>query len=190
MLRALAVSVLLLVPWSLVACKSSESEAPTGGLDATPGRVPLIHKDHDLYNRFEGTALANACNADSDCFKGGCSSEVCSATKDVMGTCDALAVQIPASASCGCLTGQCLWWSDGSAKLETVALETPVVNPAGVRCGDQTCADGEKCIEYFGVAGPRGPMFRSCGIPCGEGGKCPGGKRCVTIADGPGPVCQ
>ena len=185
MLRALVVSALL-----MVSCKSSESEPPAGG-DNHPGRVPVVHKDHALYNRLEGTAYANACDTDSQCFKAGCSAEICAATKDIMGTCEALPVQFPADASCGCVSGQCTWWNGGKEKLRPEPqVQVPEEQPQGARCGESTCGAGETCIEYYGVAGPRGPKFQTCGIRCGEGGKCPGGKRCVTIADGPGPVCQ
>ncbi|MBL9107536.1 MAG: hypothetical protein JNL82_42005 [Myxococcales bacterium] len=61
----------------------------------------------------------------------------------------------------------------------------------GPACGDKTCAAGEQCIEYFGVAGPAGPRFKECGIPCNaQKNDCPDGLSCVTIADGPGPVCK
>ena len=68
---------------------------------------------------------------------------------------------------------------------------TPPADPgaAGPACGDKTCAAGEQCISYYGIAGPRGPKFQECGIPCPKG-DCPEGKRCQTIADGPGPVCR
>jgi len=65
--------------------------------------------------------------------------------------------------------------------------------PAGARCGEKTCAADEECISYYGVAGPRGPEFHECGIRCKQGAPndgCPAGKRCQTIADGPGPVCR
>jgi hypothetical protein len=60
-------------------------------------------------------------------------------------------------------------------------------------CGGRTCAAGETCISYYGIAGPRGPQFHECGIRCRRGERddgCPSGKRCVTIADGPGDVCR
>ena len=76
----------------------------------------------------------------------------------------------------------------------------PVVQPepvpaaaTGVVCGDKSCGADEECISYYGVAGPAGPKFQECGIPCKQGAKnggCPEGKRCQTIADGPGPVCR
>lgn len=65
--------------------------------------------------------------------------------------------------------------------------------PATVACGDKTCGDGEECISYYGIAGPRGPQFHECGIRCKQGAPndgCADGKRCQTIADGPGPVCR
>jgi hypothetical protein len=52
------------------------------------------------------------------------------------------------------------------------------------------CARGLQCVKYFGIAGARGPQFTSCEIRCGEGGKCPNGQSCRTIADGPGQVCR
>lgn len=185
MMRAIAVFVLLLASCD----KGSNSSTPSGGVDDS-GRVPLVHKDHALYNRLEGVAFANACDSDAACVRGGCSGEVCAATKDIMSTCEALPVTIPAAASCGCVAHQCTWWSDGSAKLEQAANEPPAPAEGGGACGEQTCAANETCIEYYGVAGPRGPKFQTCGIRCGEGGKCPDGLRCVTIADGPGPVCK
>lgn len=57
-------------------------------------------------------------------------------------------------------------------------------------CPDQRCAPGLSCLEYFGIAGPRGPKFTSCEIRCGGGGACPSGQKCVTVADGPGVVCR
>lgn len=55
-----------------------------------------------------------------------------------------------------------------------------------------TCQAGVQCVSYFGIAGPSGPEFKSCEIPCGDGAKtaCPGGTECITIADGPGAVCR
>jgi hypothetical protein len=55
---------------------------------------------------------------------------------------------------------------------------------------DGKCQTGLACVEYYGIAGPRGPKFTSCEIRCGEGGKCPARQSCVTIADGPGQVCR
>lgn len=66
-------------------------------------------------------------------------------------------------------------------------------NPPAADCGGKTCGAGESCVSYYGVAGPRGPQFHDCVIPCKRGSAndgCPEGKRCTTIADGPGDVCQ
>jgi len=50
------------------------------------------------------------------------------------------------------------------------------------------CKPGQVCVEYYGIAGPAGPILRSCEWRCEDG--CPDGTRCVTIADGPGKVCR
>ncbi len=61
----------------------------------------------------------------------------------------------------------------------------------GEACPAGTCAEGLQCIEYFGIAGPNGPKFTSCEVPCpDEKSTCPEGQSCVTIADGPGRVCR
>jgi hypothetical protein len=69
-----------------------------------------------------------------------------------------------------------------------------VPTPPGESCGGKACAVGESCVSYYGIAGPRGPQFHDCVIPCRRGAKpndgCPEGKKCHTIADGPGDVCN
>ena len=63
---------------------------------------------------------------------------------------------------------------------------------AAALCGGVKCDPGEECIGYLGIAGARGPRFYSCGIRCQPGREnagCPEGTRCVSIADGPGPLC-
>jgi hypothetical protein len=61
----------------------------------------------------------------------------------------------------------------------------------GEKCPDDKCAAGLTCKKYYGIAGARGPEFKTCEIPCtGKGSTCPAGQTCVTIADGPGQVCK
>jgi hypothetical protein len=60
----------------------------------------------------------------------------------------------------------------------------------GLPCADGMCAAGLTCVEYYGVAGPRGPAMSSCEIRCPGGKGCPAGQICTTIADGPGQVCR
>ncbi|MEZ4364908.1 MAG: hypothetical protein R2939_01310 [Kofleriaceae bacterium] len=55
---------------------------------------------------------------------------------------------------------------------------------------DGTCAAGVTCVRYYGFAGAAGPEFRSCEVRCDDGGGCPDGASCTTIADGPGRVCR
>ena len=69
---------------------------------------------------------------------------------------------------------------------------TPAARPQiGETCGDKdACADGLTCVSYYGIAGPRGPQFKSCEIKCTTTADCPTGHECITIADGPGRVCR
>ncbi len=60
----------------------------------------------------------------------------------------------------------------------------------GEPCGaNDACGEGS-CVTYYGIAGPRGPAFKSCEIKCDGGTPCADGRKCTTIADGPGQVCR
>ena len=75
---------------------------------------------------------------------------------------------------------------------------SPVTPPAnttapgvGQHCGENDlCAQGTECVSYYGIAGARGPQFKSCEIRCGADKPCPNGLACKTVADGPGQVCR
>lgn len=70
--------------------------------------------------------------------------------------------------------------------------EPPLTLPPPT-CNGKPCEPPRQCISYFGIAGPSGPTFYACEIPCEPGltnGGCPEDMRCVTIADGPGDVCR
>ncbi|HSD90155.1 MAG TPA: hypothetical protein VLB44_21640 [Kofleriaceae bacterium] len=64
----------------------------------------------------------------------------------------------------------------------------------GEKCGaGDACAQGLTCISYYGIAGARGPQFKTCEIKCDKDHEetvCPKGTHCATIADGPGSVCR
>jgi eight-cysteine-cluster-containing protein len=179
-------SLLVMMFLSLASCScptkkvdTLEPTIPDKAIDPRT-RAAAVPKDHPLYDRVEGTAFANACQTDKDCFTGGCGAEICSANVDATSSCDVQ--EWPTKgASCGCVAGECAWYRgvDPDAK--------PV---QGQPCPDQKCADGLTCIEYYGIAGPQGPKFTSCEVPCGQGGPCPEGQTCITIADGPGQVCR
>jgi hypothetical protein len=89
-------------------------------------------------------------------------------------------------AECGCVQNQCIWYKGegggGGGELPK----------QGMKCTDTgQCAEGLTCVEYYGVAGPSGPKFTSCEIPCtAPEATCPAGQSCITIADGPGRVCR
>jgi eight-cysteine-cluster-containing protein len=159
-------------------------------------RVPAIADDHPLFARVEGDGFRNDCKVDDECKVGGCSGEVCSAEPSVASTCDATPMRFPDDAACGCVEGQCRWWSASGKRISGGPVSTEPPQPKSsdpprervVDCGERTCKPGQECVEYFGIAGPSGPMLRSCEWRCDAG--CPGGTRCVTIADGPGKVCR
>jgi hypothetical protein len=59
------------------------------------------------------------------------------------------------------------------------------------KCGDgDRCAAGLTCVSYYGIAGARGPQFKSCEMRCESDKACPAGKHCAMVADGPGRVCR
>ena len=60
----------------------------------------------------------------------------------------------------------------------------------GQPCPAGACAPGLSCVDYYGIAGPNGPKFTSCEIPCKGKTACPDAQKCITIAAGPGEVCR
>jgi hypothetical protein len=59
----------------------------------------------------------------------------------------------------------------------------------GEPCGSgDACGEGS-CVSYRGIAGARGPEFKTCELRCDQGA-CRDGRTCITIADGPGQVCR
>ena len=78
---------------------------------------------------------------------------------------------------------------------ESPSPATPPANSTvpgiGQKCGENDlCAAGAECVSYYGIAGARGPQFKSCEIRCSAEKQCPSGLACKTIADGPGQVCR
>ncbi|MGK0362129.1 MAG: hypothetical protein ACI9U2_004449, partial [Bradymonadia bacterium] len=71
--------------------------------------VPTVNPRNPMYDRFEGIGFDNACASDDDCFRGGCSSEVCSATADVASTCEGIVLP---DGGCGCVAGECVWHTE------------------------------------------------------------------------------
>lgn len=80
----------------------------------------------------------------------------------------------------------------GSGSAAPPSPSWPAGGPGiGENCGpNDSCAQGLTCVSYYGIAGPRGPQFKSCEIKCQAQTDCPSGLKCVTIADGPGQVCR
>lgn len=113
-------------------------------------RTPAITADHPLYARVEGAQAANDCTADSACVAGGCSAEVCAA-EQVQTTCEARDWPTR-GATCGCVSGQCVWYRDGAGDATNAAPE-PDPGPGHVvrefeaiskkmcACKDSNCAE-------------------------------------------------
>ena len=58
-------------------------------------------------------------------------------------------------------------------------------------CSMQPCAAGQTCLSYYGIAGPQGPLFKTCEIQCSADAVCPPPARCGATADGPpGNTCR
>jgi hypothetical protein len=70
------------------------------------------------------------------------------------------------------------------------ATKPPRGPKLGEPCGPKDACGEGSCVSYYGIAGPRGPEFKSCEIRCNPQGSCGGGRQCITIADGPGQVCR
>lgn len=70
------------------------------------------------------------------------------------------------------------------------ALSADAAAAQGKPCTDSACPEPLECVEYYGIAGPKGPKFTSCEVRCSDGATCPDGQACTTIADGPGQVCR
>ncbi|MBI4511990.1 MAG: hypothetical protein HY698_20330 [Deltaproteobacteria bacterium] len=153
-------------------------------------RALVVPKEHPLYARVEGEGFRNQCDGDADCKVGGCSSEICSAEAGVMSACDVLDFSVKGS-SCGCVAGTCAWYKAGPGTAQAPAAVLPELPSQGMPCPAGRCAEGLTCIMYHGIAGPKGPTFTSCEIPCPlKESMCPQGQGCFTIADGPGRVCR
>lgn len=94
------------------ACTNAAASRPdvaAAGAPAAAARTPAVPKDSPNYDLYEGTSFKNDCTADADCHIGGCSHEVCSAATRVMSSCIKRDDQ-PTGASCGCISGECLWY--------------------------------------------------------------------------------
>ena len=67
--------------------------------------VPTVLSSNSRYNRFEAPRFDNVCTVDTDCFRTGCSGEVCAA-ENVPTTCEAI---VRPEGTCGCVSGVCRW---------------------------------------------------------------------------------
>lgn len=84
----------------------SISGAGGGGGEGGNCIEPSVDPDHPMYDRFEGTAVNNACRSDDDCVVSGCSAEICAA-EGIPSTCEGL--PSTPEGGCGCIEGVCIW---------------------------------------------------------------------------------
>lgn len=96
----------------------------------------------------------------------------------------------------GCPSGQLCMDDDEWGAICWQAAESSLVvdEPLpgqGQPCPNRVCDRELTCVAYYGIAGPRGPLFTSCEKLCSDDSDCLSlQQRCVTIADGPGRVCR
>lgn len=106
--------------------------------------------------------------------------------------------EIPCEDGAACSEGQrCTlivdgpgWVCQAGGGAEGVGAGDEPLPQQGQPCPEGRCEAGLACIEYYGIAGPRGGTFTSCEIRCRADEGCPAEQRCVTIMDGPGQVCR
>jgi eight-cysteine-cluster-containing protein len=155
-------------------------------------REPSVSPRDPMFDRYEGTGFPNDCRTDDDCFRGGCSGEICSATQDVASTCEG--IPLP-EGNCGCVAGQCFWNveicnggcpdtdgdgacdaddtecnADGSAVL---CLRFPPACRAGTVPVVQNGCYTDACVTWPGCAEAIAPPPARCGpVLDGEFGLC------------------
>jgi hypothetical protein len=80
----------------------------------------------------------------------------------------------------------------GSApRVDPTPAPPAIVGKLRDKCGtNDACEAPATCVKYYGIAGPRGPEFKTCEIKCDKPTKCPTGTSCGIVADGPGKVCR
>jgi eight-cysteine-cluster-containing protein len=95
----------------LLACSAATPATPASAPATAPGttRIPAVPPTSPHYAAFEGPSFRNDCGADADCKIGGCGGELCTAEADVVTACVGYTDQ-PRDATCGCVSGQCLWY--------------------------------------------------------------------------------
>ena len=167
------VAPIFLISLLLAACPKSDSG---GGTTPPPSTTKAA--------RHERCDAATACDTGLTCvaYNGFTGQELHSCEIP----CDGKEDTCPAGEQCGTVM-------DGP---HDVCVASPPPDQSGVlpkqgeKCPDNQCDAGLTCVEYYGIAGARGPKFTSCEIPCKGGAACPQGQKCITIADGPGQVCR
>ncbi len=99
-------AILLGFSLSLAPCSITGDQA---GKPTRPAE-PCLSGQEALYDRYEGTGVANACQDDADCVVSGCSREVCAA-ESVVTTCEAIPTPTRdlGCRACVCLRGTCQW---------------------------------------------------------------------------------
>ncbi len=82
-------------------------------------------------------------------------------------------------------------WDLLTNEVTAESLPVPTTVAQSGDCSDPAtrCGAGLSCVPYYGIAGPAGPLFMTCEIPCTSDRECPADQDCGVVADGPGQVC-
>ncbi len=67
-----------------------------------------VYKDYPNYEVYEYPERDNECSKDSQCYTGGCQSEICSPINGKMSSCS-VAIDIKSDIECKCVQSKCVW---------------------------------------------------------------------------------
>jgi len=77
------------------------------------------------------------------------------------------------------------------ASADRPKIKLKKIGSQGQPCQSEKCDEGLTCVNFYGIGGLDGPTLNSCEIPCDANlSACPAGQSCMSIPDGPGPICQ
>jgi len=73
-------------------------------------RVAAVDPADPQLELVEQPSVANACATNDECFVSGCAQYACSAVPVLADACSDAPAFAPIGATCGCVSGACIWW--------------------------------------------------------------------------------